>query len=258
LTPPPFSSKIEPTAEYHGEARLKYNVRKAVFLLLLIGIINLIGWAMGYIHTLTEFVVLSCVTAVVAITVKAAKLSSDEKGTKSRKILNTGQQVENNLDQMVRNPKWMELFQKEIKDTMDWVHKNVEQNNVIISPILILFLDITLRSVIRVDISDVGADMSLLAIAILVSLIMRDGNKEIASQYRTRDLVPFFILFLLIWALCLRIVALKDLEPILVFGMNINLYIICILSSLFLGLFFLMIAAIIAKCVIETDGSKAS
>ena len=71
---------------------------------------------------------------------------------------------------------------------------------VYVIPILVFILDFSLRLFIGVDVSDVGADMALLATAAFISMVADEHGK---SNNRTLAIVVFQIMFMLPWVFCL-------------------------------------------------------
>ena len=81
---------------------------------------------------------------------------------------------------------------------VQWLYINRDLNILIGIPVLLLFLDLTLRVMMHLDLVDVGADLALLSVSALVS--------SLAETSRSQDIavkVALLLLFIFFWLICL-------------------------------------------------------
>lgn len=111
-----------------------------------------------------------------------------------------------------------------------------------IIPIMVFLLDFLLRLFIGVDISDVGADMALLATAAFLSMIADEHSK---TNNRPFIVVVFQIMFMLPWIFCLWSVSRTNPLYIVTIGSQvIDIHIIFNVISWFVGLTSLILSGI--------------
>lgn len=71
-------------------------------------------------------------------------------------------------------------------------------------PASIFLLDFFLRVILEVDLIDAGADMALIGVATFFAILVEDADDR--HRYAPVGLI-FALLFMILWMLCLRIVA---------------------------------------------------
>ena len=95
---------------------------------------------------------------------------------------------------------WPSVLLRKLIDNPDMI-------KVYFIPGLLLFFDLVVRSVLGIDLTDVGADMAFLAVATYISLLIEDTNPR---QTTSAIKLIFIIISMAMWIISLNIVSKED------------------------------------------------
>jgi len=141
---------------------------------------------------------------------------------------------------MARKKSWSKALIKKLTN-------NPELVKIYVIPGVLFLLDFVVRGVLGIGLSDTGADMSLLAVATFISLLIEDINPR---KYSSISIV-FTIIFLSTWIICLRIVSIQNSMVFLSIDFRV-------VFSWFIGLTSFIFAGVIAYEIILDDGDTSS
>ena len=119
------------------------------------------------------------------------------------------------------------------KKLVQWIKRESTSVEIILLPFGFFIVDLIVRSMLRVNISDAGADMSLLAISTLVSslfICIENGNKN-----GTRAGLFLVLVFLALWMSVLWLVSSNTKASFFLTGATVGLGVSLFIVASFLG-----------------------
>ncbi|MBE0683074.1 MAG: hypothetical protein IH589_14285 [Anaerolineales bacterium] len=119
------------------------------------------------------------------------------------------------------------------KKTIQWIKRESVSVEIIFLPICFFMVDIVIRAILKVDLSDAGADMSLLATSSMVSslLICIDNGDKTGAKAS----ILLTLLFLVYWIIVLWIIASNHQASYLLTGAALGMGVFSFVFATYFG-----------------------